>query len=124
VGPAVFFLTIFQVYPALQTIYLSFMDRRSEAFVGLANYKFVFTSAPMLTAFSNNLIWLVFFTAGTVGLGLLFAILVDKVKYESFAKSIIFMPMAISFVGAGVFGSSCTPTSRRDRNRSAFSIRF
>ena len=102
VGPAVFFLTIFQVYPALQTIYLSFMDRRSEAFVGLANYKFVFTSAPMLTAFRNNLIWLVFFTAGTVGLGLLFAILVDKVKYESFAKSIIFMPMAISFVGAGV----------------------
>ena len=101
VGPAVF-LTIFQVYPALQTIYLSFMDRRSEAFVGLANYKFVFTSAPMLTAFRNNLIWLVFFTAGTVGLGLLFAILVDKVKYESFAKSIIFMPMAISFVGAGV----------------------
>ncbi len=102
VGPAVFFLTIFQVYPALQTIYLSFLDRRSEAFVGLANYKFVFTSAPMLTAFKNNLIWLIFFTAGTVGLGLLFAILVDKVRYESFAKSIIFMPMAISFVGAGV----------------------
>ena len=49
-------------------------DRRSEAFVGLANYKFVFTSAPMLTAFKNNLIWLIFFTAGTVGLGLLFAI--------------------------------------------------
>ncbi|NMB19453.1 MAG: sugar ABC transporter permease [Firmicutes bacterium] len=102
VGPAVFFLLIFQVYPALQTIYLSFMDRRSAAFVGLANYKYVFTSQVMLTAFRNNLLWLVFFTAGTVGLGLLFAILVDKVKYESFAKSIIFMPMAISFVGAGV----------------------
>ncbi|NLL47317.1 MAG: sugar ABC transporter permease [Firmicutes bacterium] len=102
VGPAVFFLLIFQVYPALQTIYLSFMDRRSEAFVGLANYQYVFTSRVMLTAFRNNLLWLVFFTAGTVGLGLLFAILVDKVKYESFAKSIIFMPMAISFVGAGV----------------------
>lgn len=102
VGPAVFFLSIFQVYPALQTIYLSFMDRRSEAFVGLANYRYVFTSPVMLTAFRNNLYWLFFFTAGTVGLGLLFAILVDRVKYESFAKSIIFMPMAISFVGAGV----------------------
>jgi alpha-glucoside transport system permease protein len=102
VGPAVFFLTIFQVYPALQTIYLSFMDRRSAAFVGLANYKYVFTSPVMLTAFRNNLLWLIFFTAGTVGLGLLFAILVDRVKYESFAKAIIFMPMAISFVGAGV----------------------
>lgn len=102
VGPAVFFLLIYQVYPALQTIYLSFMDRRSEVFVGLANYRYVFISPVMLTAFRNNLIWMVFFTAGTVGLGLLFAILVDKVKYERFAKSIVFMPMAISFVGAGV----------------------
>lgn len=102
VGPAVIFLLIYQMYPALQTIYLSFLDRRSEAFVGLENYKYVFTSQVMLTAFRNNLLWLVFFTVGTVGLGLLFAILVDKVKYESFAKSIIFMPMAISFVGAGV----------------------
>ncbi|HKM43193.1 MAG TPA: sugar ABC transporter permease [Limnochordia bacterium] len=102
VGPAVFFLLIYQVYPALQTIYLSFLDRRSETFVGLTNYKYVFTSPVMQTAFKNNLLWLIFFTAGTVGLGLLFAILVDRVRYESFAKSIIFMPMAISFVGAGV----------------------
>ncbi|NMA61823.1 MAG: sugar ABC transporter permease [Firmicutes bacterium] len=78
------------------------MDRRSVNFVGLDNYKYVFTSQVMLRAFKNNLLWLVFFTAGTVGLGLLFAILVDRVKYESVAKSIIFMPMAISFVGAGV----------------------
>lgn len=102
VGPAVLFLLVYQVYPALQTIYLSFMDRRSEAFVGLANYKYVFTSPVMLTAFKNNLLWLIFFTSGTVGLGLLFAILVDRVKHESLAKSVIFMPMAISFVGAGV----------------------
>ena len=102
VGPAVFFLLVFQVYPALQTIYLSFMDRRSQAFVGLTNYTYVFTSPVMLRAFKNNLLWLIFFTAGTVGLGLLFAILVDRVKYESMAKSIIFMPMAVSFVGAGV----------------------
>jgi alpha-glucoside transport system permease protein len=102
VGPAVLFLLVYQLYPALQTIYLSFLDRRSETFVGLENYKYVLTSQVMLTAFKNNLLWLIFFTAGTVGLGLLFAILVDKVKYESLAKSIIFMPMAISFVGAGV----------------------
>lgn len=102
VGPAVIFLLIYQVYPALQTIYMSFRDRRSEAFVGLVNYQYVFTSPVMLRAFKNNLLWLVVFTAGTVGLGLLFAILVDRVKYESLAKSIIFMPMAISFVGAGV----------------------
>jgi len=102
VGPAVLFLLVYQVYPALQTIYLSFLDRRSESFVGLANYKYVFTSQTMLRAFKNNLLWLVVFTAGTVGLGLLFAILVDRVRYERLAKSIIFMPMAVSFVGAGV----------------------
>lgn len=102
VGPAVLFLLVYQVYPALQTVYLSFMDRRSQSFVGLENYKYVFTSQMMLRAFKNNLLWLVVFTAGTVGLGLLFAILVDRVKYERLAKSIIFMPMAISFVGAGV----------------------
>lgn len=102
VGPAVLFLLVYQVYPALQTIYFSFMDRRSQAFVGLDNYRYVFTSSVMLTAFRNNLLWLIFFTAGTVGLGLLFSILADRVKHESLAKSVIFMPMAISFVGAGV----------------------
>lgn len=102
VGPAVLFLLVYQVYPALQTIYLSFMDKRSTSFVGLANYQYVFTSQVMLRAFKNNLLWLVFFTAGTVGLGLLFAILADRVRYESLVKSVIFMPMAVSFVGAGV----------------------
>lgn len=102
VGPAVIFLLVYQVYPAIQTIILSFMDKRSEHFVGLTNYKYVFTSQVMLRAFKNNLLWLIVFTAGTVGLGLLFAILADRVRYESVVKSIIFMPMAVSFVGAGV----------------------
>lgn len=102
VGPAVLFLLIYQIYPTLQTVILSFLDRRSENFVGLANYRYVFTSQVMLRAFKNNLLWLIFFTAGTVGLGLFFAILADRVKIERIVKSIIFMPMAVSFVGAGV----------------------
>ncbi len=93
---------IYQIYPVIQTVILSFLDRRSESFVGLDNYRYVFTSPVMLRAFKNNLLWLVFFTAGTVGLGLVFAILADRVKYERLVKSVIFMPMAISFVGAGV----------------------
>jgi alpha-glucoside transport system permease protein len=102
VGPAVAFLLVYQLYPAVQTVIYSFLDRRSESFVGLENYKYVFTSPTMLRAFKNNLLWVVFFTAGTVGFGLLLAILVDRVKHESLAKSVIFMPMAVSFVGAGV----------------------
>lgn len=102
VGPALFFITFYLLYPSIHTFVISFMGRRAETFVGLKNYIYSFTSNTMLKAFRNNLIWLIFFTAGTVGLGLAFAILADKVKYEKIAKSIIFMPMAISFVGAGV----------------------
>jgi len=78
------------------------MDKRSVNFVGLQNYIYVFTSKTMLTAFKNNFLWVIFFTLCTVGLGLIMAVLADRIKYEKFAKTIIFMPMAISFVGAGV----------------------
>src|SRR6056297_1249684 len=102
IGPALFFLTVYLIYPSIQTFIFSFMGRRSEEFVGLKNFIYAFTSRAMLTSFRNNLMWIIFFTFGTVALGLLMAILVDKVKYEKIAKSVIFMPMAVSFVGAGV----------------------
>jgi len=95
-------LAFFLVYPALNTVYLSLFDKRSENFVGLDNYVWTLTSKEMLTAFRNNVLWLVLFTALTVSLGLIFAVLLDRVRYEPVAKSIIFLPMAISFVGAGV----------------------
>jgi len=101
IGPALFFLTVYLIYPSIQTFIFS-LGRRSEEFVGLKNFIYAFTSRAMLTSFRNNLMWIIFFTFGTVALGLLMAILVDKVKYEKIAKSVIFMPMAVSFVGAGV----------------------
>jgi len=100
-APALLILGVFLVYPTINTIYLSFLDRHSDAFVGLANYKFAFTNKTMLIAFRNNLLWLIVFTSVTVSLGLVLAVLLDKVRYESLAKSVIFLPMAISFVGAG-----------------------
>ena len=66
------------------------------------NYRYAITSTVMQTAFLNNLIWIIVMVSGTVALGLLIAVLADRVKYEAVAKSIIFLPMAISFVGAGV----------------------
>lgn len=102
IGPALFFISVYLLYPSIHTLIISFFDKRSEIFVGLENYIYSFTSSTMLTSFRNNLIWLIFFTLGTVGLGLVMAILTDKLKYEKLAKTIIFMPMAISFVGAGV----------------------
>ena len=102
ITPTLLILAFFLVYPTVNTLFLSFLDKKSKSFVGLSNYIFAFTNKGMLLAFRNNLIWLVVFTAFTVSLGLILAILLDRVKYESVAKSIIFLPMAISFVGAGI----------------------
>jgi alpha-glucoside transport system permease protein len=101
-APALLLLAVFLVYPTLQTVWLSLYDARSEAFVGLANYQFVFGDDGMLLALRNNVIWLIVFTGAAVGLGLLFAVLVDRVPYEALARSVVFLPMAISFVAAGV----------------------
>ncbi|MEW6046506.1 MAG: sugar ABC transporter permease [Bacillota bacterium] len=101
-GPALLLVGFYLAYPTLGTVYLSFFDRRSQHFVGFHNYVDLFTSSAMRTAFRNNLLWLLVFTAATVGLGLVLAVLADRVRYEAVAKSVIFLPMAISFVGAGV----------------------
>ncbi|MEO0396812.1 MAG: sugar ABC transporter permease [Cyanobacteria bacterium P01_A01_bin.137] len=101
-GPAVLMLTAYLVLPTLRTLYISFFDSRSEKFVGLKNYAFALTNPDMVIAFRNNLLWLVLVSGLSVGLGLIIAVLVDRVKYESVAKSLIFLPMAISFVGASV----------------------
>ena len=101
-GPAIAFLAIFLVYPTIYTLYLSFLDKFGKEFVGLENYIYFFTTGETLIALRNNAIWLVLLTVFAVGAGLIIAILVDRVRYESIAKSLIFVPLAISFVGAGV----------------------
>ena len=100
--PMLVLLSVYLIYPTINTLYLSFYDANSTNYVGLANYKYVFTNSNMLNSMRNNLLWLVFLTVFTVGFGLLFAVLFDRVRYESLAKGIIFIPMAISFVAAGV----------------------
>lgn len=103
VGPAVLFLGWALFFPTLRTLYLSFLNEGSTEFVGLSNYIAVFTERTMLTAFRNNIFfWMIFGTAGCVISGLIIAVLADRSNFETLAKSLIFMPMAISFVGAGV----------------------
>ncbi len=102
VGPALAILAWFLAIPTLRTLYLSFMDANSFHFVGLDNYVYAITNPIMLQAFGNNLLWLVFGTSFSVGFGLLIAVLADRSRFENIYKAIIFMPMAISFVGAGV----------------------
>jgi alpha-glucoside transport system permease protein len=100
--PAVVLIGVFLAYPIFNTIWLSLKDADSERFVGLANFKYIFTDSNMLVVLRNNLLWLVFFTLVTLTLGLLVALLSDRVRYEAVAKSLIFLPMAISFVAAGI----------------------
>jgi len=101
-GPAVILLVWALVLPTLRSLRLSFMDANARNFVFLDNYKFAFTDPIMLESFRNNLLWMVFGTSACVILGLVIAVLADRSRLEKGFKSLIFMPMAISFVGAGV----------------------
>ena len=101
-APALAFLAVFLIYPMIGTIIRSFQDQLGSNFVGFENYSWFFGSPDALTSLKNNVLWLVFLTVFVVGFGLLVAVLVDKVRYESVAKSVIFVPLAISMVAAGV----------------------
>ena len=101
-GPVIVLLAIYLVYPTVNTIYLSFFNYNSTEYVGVKNYIYVFTNSQTLDAMRNNLYWLVLLTGLTVSFGLLFAVLFDRVGYESAAKALVFIPMAISFVAASV----------------------
>jgi alpha-glucoside transport system permease protein len=103
VGPALVILAVFLVYPVINTIIISFGDSQGEGFVGLDNYEFVFTDESMLRSIRNTLGWIVIVPLVAVSIGLAFATLADRLRRgEQVAKSLIFMPMAISFVGAAV----------------------
>jgi alpha-glucoside transport system permease protein len=113
-GPALLIMLVFVIYPTVNTVILSFMDRTGTQSAAVdcssdapcwgvfENYRYALTTPIMLTALRNNALWLLLMVPGTVAVGLLFALLADRVRYESLAKSIVFMPMAISFIGAGV----------------------
>jgi alpha-glucoside transport system permease protein len=101
-GLALFFVVVFLLWPVVNTIWLSLLSFDSSSFVGLKNYIQIFTSQNLLLVLRNNVLWLIVATAGTVLFGLIIAVLVDRVRIESTVKAAIFIPMAISFVGAGV----------------------
>jgi len=101
-APALAFLGVFLVYPTIATIARSFYNRSGKDFIGLDNYLWFFGRSDTLLALRNNVIWVVVLTALVVGLGLLIAVLIDRVRYEGAVKSVVFLPMAISFVAAGV----------------------
>ncbi|MEC7925884.1 MAG: sugar ABC transporter permease [Actinomycetota bacterium] len=101
VGPSLFMIALFLFYPALRTIYISFKDRYSNEFIGIENYRWAFTDPEMIVTIRNQIIWLIFVVTFVLLIGLVVGWLSDRLnKGEAFFKSIVFLPMAISAVGA------------------------
>jgi alpha-glucoside transport system permease protein len=100
--PTALLVAVGLVYPALRTIYQSFFDAGGTSFVGLDNFATIFTSSDELTVLRNTVLWVVVTPFIATAVGLLYAILVDGARMEAFAKALIFLPMAISFVGASI----------------------
>jgi len=115
VGPAMAILAWYLAIPTLRTFWISLFNRdgppaglnmlqqlSSDSFAGLSNYVAVFTEPLMLEAFRNNIMWIIFGSTFSVAFGLIIAVLADRSRFEKTAKSLIFLPMAISFVGASI----------------------
>ncbi len=100
--PTVAMLAIGLVYPGLRTIYQSFFDAAGSSFIGIDNFKTIFTNSDELIVLRNTVLWVVIAPFAATAIGLLYAILVDKARLESFAKALIFLPMSISFVSASI----------------------
>ncbi|PTA45867.1 carbohydrate ABC transporter permease [Micromonospora sp. RP3T] len=100
--PTLLLLTVGLVIPAVRTTLLSFMDSGSTEWVGLDNYAWMFAEDSIVRVLLNTLVWVLLVPLLASAFGLIYAVLVDKARFESAAKSLIFLPMAISFVGAAI----------------------
>jgi alpha-glucoside transport system permease protein len=100
--PAMILLALYLVYPLFVSIYLSFMDKNGANFVGGGNYAWMLGDDKFLESMRNNILWLIVVPAFSTLFGLIAAAVTDRIKWGNFAKAMIFMPMAISFVGASV----------------------
>ncbi len=100
--PALLLLSLYLIYPVVGSFYRSLFNRANTEFVGLANYGALWNDSGFRTALYNNFLWVLVVPAASTFMGLLVAQLTDKLSWGNVAKSLIFMPMAISFVGASL----------------------
>jgi len=101
-APAVFFLVVGLVYPTITTAGQAFMKNDGSGFAGLDNFIWVFTSPDGVTAFVNTLVWVLLAPVTATAIGLAYAVFIDRSRGEKVFKLLVFMPMAISFVGASI----------------------
>lgn len=101
-APAVILLLVGLIYPAIATFVQSFFDKTGKDFVGLENYQWVFTNPEGFWSVINTVIWVLIAPAVATIIGLAYAVFIDRARGEKYLKVLIFMPFAISFVGAGI----------------------
>jgi len=101
-APAIGLLGVWIVYPTVYTIIRSFFDRGGSEFVGLDNYERIFTTDVLVTAVQNNAIWLAVVPALVTAIGLIFGVLIERIRWSVAFRAAVFMPMAISLFAAGV----------------------
>lgn len=101
-GPAFLLLGLVVVYPIFFSVVRSLYDRSGDTFVGLANYREMLTRPGTLTAIENNILWAVLAPSLVTALGLVFAVLTERIRWRTAFRAVVFMPMAISLLSAGV----------------------
>jgi alpha-glucoside transport system permease protein len=115
-GPALAVLTAVVVYPIAATIWYSFFNADGTHFVGFDNYVEMFTGSATRRAIANNVIWVVVAPTTVTALGLVLAVLTERIRLSAAFKTVLFMPMAISFLAAGV---TFTLIYQADKDRGA-----
>ncbi len=101
-APALVFLLVWLVYPTVRTVVRSFFGREGGDWVGFENYKDLFTTDTLTTAIKNNVLWVAIVPAFVTAIGLVFAVLTERIRWSTAFKTVVFMPMAISLFAAGV----------------------
>jgi alpha-glucoside transport system permease protein len=101
-APALFFLGVWVVYPAIRTIVRSFFSDSGDRFVWFDNYNTLFTTSALQTAIKNNAIWVAVVPALVTAIGLIFAVLIERISWSFAFKTAVFMPMAVSAFAAGI----------------------
>ena len=101
-GPALFLLTVWMIYPAIRTIVRSFWNNNGDKFVWFQNYHTLFADSIIHTAIRNNVIWIAVAPLSVTLFGLVLAVLTEKIAWASFFKIVLFMPLAVSLFAVGV----------------------
>jgi len=101
-APAIVLLAIGLIYPSIATIIQSFMNSRGNRFVGLENFIWIFATPKGISTVANTIVWVLVAPIVSTAIGLAYAVFIDRSRGEKVFKSLVFMPMAISFVGASI----------------------